>query len=70
MLDTMESVTGISSHSTLILRAVSVRDWEALRRDGEPVFAVRQLDTDTVEVLFGDGMWMLAAQEDVSPNTV
>lgn len=61
----MEPVAGVSSTPIGIFRARSIRDAAALGRDGAPVFAVRRLDADTVEVLFGDGQWMLAAPSDV-----
>jgi hypothetical protein len=61
----MEPVAGVSSESVATFRAISTRDAAAVQRDGEPVFAIRGLDSDTVEVLFGDGLWMLAGPEDV-----
>lgn len=61
----MDRLAGISSTPVGTFRAVDTRDGEAHRRDGEPVFSVRRLDDETVEVLFGDGRWMLCAPTDV-----
>ena len=63
----MDPLTGVSSTSVGTFRAIDTRDGEAHYRDGEPVFAVRGLDHETVEVLFGDGRWMLCALTDVEP---
>lgn len=53
-----------------VFRAVSVRDSEALRRDGERFYDSRPVKTSAVhedmyEVQFGDGQWMLAALIDL-----
>lgn len=59
-----------------VFHAVSTHDGEADARDGQFFYALNLLDTRSaeaiVEILFGDGCWMLAAQDDleiVSPRT-
>ena len=66
MLQKVRALAGISSRQIATFHALSVRDAEALRRDGEPVFDVRNLDAQAVEVLFGDGVWMLADLTDLT----
>jgi hypothetical protein len=50
-------------------RAREVRDGEALKRDGEPFFQIHRLRTKDgrplFEILFGDGLWMLASEADL-----
>ena len=49
-------------------RAVALRDGEALSRDGEPFYAFHEIpsgDGALFEVLFADGMWMLATPADL-----
>lgn len=64
----MEPVAGVSSVPVAIFRAITVRDASAHARDGDPVFAVRRLGEDLLEVLFGDGIWMLCAPSDIEPS--
>ena len=51
-------------------RAVVTRDAEALRRHGAPFYALDRLPSlngDWIaEVQFADGLWMLAAAEDLT----
>lgn len=52
--------------------ALSTRDGEALRRDGEPFYQSNELTYSrekVVEVLFGDGTWMIAAPADLEWNS-
>jgi hypothetical protein len=44
---------------------VTVRDAASVSREGFSVYACRELDPLTVEVLFRDGCWLLCAHEDV-----
>lgn len=48
-----------------VFHAISVRDGASVERDGDPVYAVRVLNARVVEVLFGDGIWMLCGHGDV-----
>jgi hypothetical protein len=56
-----------------IFRAISTHDGEALARDGQGFYAFNRLDTrgaqPIVEILFGDGFWMLAATTDLEIQT-
>lgn len=61
----MDPVAGVSSIPIGTFHAIHTRDGVAHRRDGESVFSIRRLDDETVEVLFGDGRWMLCAPTDV-----
>lgn len=61
----MEPTAGVSSTPVAIFRARSVRDAASLERDALPVFSVRQLTSEGVEVLFGDGIWLLASPVDL-----
>lgn len=61
----MEPVAGISSKPIGTFRAITVRDGWAHERDGDPVYSVRALKENLVEVLFGDGIWMLCSPTDV-----
>ncbi|MGH3412110.1 MAG: hypothetical protein ACRDPH_03415 [Marmoricola sp.] len=63
----MDRVAGISTDPKGIFHALSVRDAASLDREGQPIFAVRRLDAEAVEVLMRDGVWMLASPGDVSP---
>jgi len=57
--------------------AVVTRDGEALSRDGSPYFDVNQVhesnprpgDGVLYEVQFADGLWMLARDADLTPNS-
>jgi hypothetical protein len=55
-------------------RAREVRDAEALKRDGEPFFQIHRLRTKDgrplFEILFGDGLWMLANEADLEHESV
>lgn len=49
-------------------RALSCRDGESIARDGQPYVEINTLTTNTrttYEVRFPDGMWLLAAPEDL-----
>lgn len=50
-------------------RATASRDGEALKRDGEQVYCIQRLWGRTgngpLEVMFGDGMWMLVDPTDL-----
>lgn len=53
--------------------AVSSRDASAQARDGQAFYALNPLDSRGVETMaeiqFGDGVWMLAASDDLkTPN--
>ena len=53
-----------------VFRAVMTRDGEGLNRDGQPYYQVNYIWTDPrdgaiYEVLFADGLWMLAATADL-----
>jgi hypothetical protein len=52
-----------------IFRAVSSRDGEALARDGQTFYALKPVESRGAEIIaeiqFGDGVWMLAASDDL-----
>jgi len=52
-----------------VFHAVSTRDSEGQARDGQAFYAIKTLDARgaeaIAEILFGDGYWMLAAQNDL-----
>jgi len=54
-----------------VFHAVSTRDGEALAREGKAFYALNPLESqgdDTIaEILFGDGLWMLATMGDLVP---
>jgi hypothetical protein len=53
-----------------VFHAVSTRDGEAQAREGQAFYAINRLDSQAheaiVEILFGDGVWMLAIPADLS----
>ena len=49
--------------------AVKTRDGQARERDGAPIFLANELeaaDVSVFEVQFADGLWMLAAPDDIT----
>jgi hypothetical protein len=64
----MDRVAGISTESVGTFHELGVRDAASQDRDGHPVFAVRRLSEDFVEVLFGDGIWVLSSPADITPG--
>ena len=52
-----------------VFHAASTGDGEALARDGQTFYALNHLSSqgdDTIaEILFGDGLWMLAMTKDL-----
>src|SRR4051812_42885964 len=51
--------------------AVSTRDGVALLRNGQPFYEINVMGVDSLgaelfEILFGDGVWMLASSEDIA----
>lgn len=78
-----ESVGGIRHHQRVvevpraplgIFRAVLTRDGEGCARDGQPFYQCNYVwtdprDGDIFEVLFGDGLWLLAATADLELQT-
>lgn len=51
-----------------VFHTISARDGASVKRDGNPVFAIRELNTRVVEVLFGDGIWLLCGHGDIEPS--
>lgn len=55
-------------------RAVLTRDGEGCARDGQPFYQCNYVWTDPrdgeiLEILFGDGLWLLAAKADLEFRT-
>lgn len=54
-----------------IYRARTLRDGESMRRDGQPYVLMNRLpstsDAPSIEVMFGDGEWLLATPADLDP---
>jgi hypothetical protein len=48
--------------------AVAVRDGASVERDGDPIYALRELNDQLFEVLFADGVWMLCGEQDIEPS--
>ena len=57
-----------------MFRAVSTRDGEARARDGQAFYAIKALESQRAEMIaeiqFGDRSWMLAAGDDLAPDTL
>lgn len=70
LLGIMCPVVDIPRKPKGVFHAVKTRDGEGLRRDGRPYYQVNYIWTDPrdgpiYEVLFADGVWLLAATADL-----
>jgi hypothetical protein len=57
-----------------LFRAILTRDGEGCARDGQPFYQCNYIWTDPrdgeiLEILFSDGLWMLAARTDLEFRT-
>jgi len=62
----------INQHALGLFRAIRTRDAVAQARDGWPYFEANPRGRDKdgqplFEIRFGDGQWMIAVQDDLSP---